>query len=187
VLPGLGGCLGRLESTTGESERSDPNTNNIPTDCDSSYERIAVERPPVTNQLDGLVLTTGANQVQVGGDISVSFINNSESDTVSGTRSKYDIQRRTNTEWESIFWTQDEDMIGYQDNLVSHSPGSGFSWEFTMAQNALSHEIQHGHGQRTCCESLEPGSYRFVFFGKTTYDAADPEVSLGAEFDVTET
>lgn len=172
---GVAGCLSLddQESTTADTEL-----------CDANYERVAVERGSVTDELDGLVLGSNATSVQPGAEVQFTLTNESPEANESGNRSKYDVQRRSDGDWRSIFWEPADDGVGYSDELVSHSPGEGFTWEFTMDPVLLSTDVRHGDGHRKVCDPLQPGSYRFVFFGKTAYDEEGPETVLGTRFDV---
>jgi len=72
-------------------------------------------------------------------------------------------------------WTDvrggDGDRFGYTDEAIAHPPGETVAWEFTMTESGLVADENQPGGLRVCPD-LQPGRYRFVFFGAADIAAA---------------
>lgn len=189
----LAGCLSR-GSSGGPSTPTDadPTTRNQSNPsmvgtathagrCAMHYEPHVgyVDYPTVTDQLDGVVLTASTASVRLGEEISFSLTNKFDERKGTGNRSKYDVHHRTEEGWQSVFWRPTDELVAYHDDSISHSPDEGFTWDFTITSEGLSHEIQNGPGHLKVCTPLRPGSYRFVFHGQTTHEEAESGTRLG--------
>ena len=124
------------------------------------------------------------SRVTKGEDIRFRLTNETEKEKETGNRSKYDIHQHTNTGWQSIFWKPTDELVIYESDAILHVPGEGFTWEFTVTADGFSHQIQNGEGHLKVCSPLQPGSYRFVFHGLSSYNDGNLEAILGTQFTV---
>lgn len=206
----LGGCLSRGGSpsetptpnetsapettitTTSHTNTGDPSTDSLdgtPTSsgqCASNYEHVVAYTgyPTVTDRLNGFALRSSKTAVQQTDELTLNLTNETTEEKYTGNRSTYDIQRRTDAGWQSIFWKPTDEVVYYHSDAVVHSPGDGFTWELLITPEGLSHQIQNGEGHLKVCSSLPAGSYRFVYHGLTSSDGGDSEAVLGTQFTV---
>jgi hypothetical protein len=108
-----------------------------------------------------------------------------EEELRTGNKKKYDIQYRGEEGWHSIFGT--DGIAPWTDEAVPHQPGEGFRWELTFTQDGLSEAVDHGPAYFVC-NPLEPGTYRFVYWGVTPererQEDFETDYALGVPFTV---
>ncbi|UPW01622.1 hypothetical protein M0R88_05845 [Halorussus gelatinilyticus] len=124
----------------------------------------------------GFELTAEPTTLSLGDCVTFRLTNRSGEKRTTGIRECYDIHRKTDGGWQSVLFTK---RRGYIDLGIWQEPGEGFVWKRRLSQAGLS-----GHSERhevRACEPLEPGTYRFVYWG-----GAGHFDSIAAEFEVTE-
>ncbi|WP_089816181.1 hypothetical protein [Halomicrobium zhouii] len=90
-------------------------------------------------------------------------------------KEKYDVQYQAETGWHSIFGTEMEQPL-YNDLAYRHEPGEGFTWELRFTKEGLA-------GYHVC-DSLDPGTYRFVYWGITAEKLENRGYAIGMPFAV---
>lgn len=150
----------------------------------SAGERFSIVDVVETGQLGGFTMAVDPAEVQREDTLTVRMENASEEEQLSGNRRKFTIHRRVNGEWQSVY-TEGE-KVGWNDIGIQHEPGEGFTWELPVSKAGFSDAPNH----LEACEAVEPGDYRFVYWGVGTEkeEATDweQEYGLGAEFTVVE-
>jgi len=79
-----------------------------------------------------------------------------------GTKKRYDIQYQAESGWHSIFGTEME-QPAYNDLAYRHGPREGFTWELPVSKDGLTGSFENEAATYHVCDSLEPGTYRFVY------------------------
>lgn len=135
------------------------------------------ERDSYPEQAEGFELEASTGTVTIGEEITFSLMNISSNERSIGEIYKYNIQRRKNEQWKPIFHTPEP---LWTDVAIRVAPGGGYEWPFTFDQEGL--ERQHGptNAPYHICSPLEPGTYRFIFWGLGNDD------SLATRFTVEE-
>lgn len=186
---GLGlaaGCLadGSSDDTTGRdptdtstdaagTASGSQSTSDTPTDG-------ATERPPceelphhpidvgdhaLGQTADGVELTTDAPHAGRGDPVTVRLRNRTDAEQYTGNRRKYAIQRWTGEAWRHVLRVPEN--FAWTDEAIEHGPGEGFTWDLELSADGLSADAYR------VCDALDPGPYRFVYFG--VIDGGDPE------------
>lgn len=81
-----------------------------------------------------------------------------------GNQGKYNLELRTESGWTEIRGTDGDATFGYTDEALVVRPGETLEWEFEMTEAGLVEDGPHADKLRVCPD-LEPGRYRFVFWG----------------------
>jgi len=154
-------------------------TNDIPVweppACDEGVHRLSSPIDEVRyGSLGGFTLTTSADTIVSGETISFRLENTADAEKTTGNKRKYDIQRRTDDAWRSVYWVPEK--YGYNDVGVVHPPGTGFTWEFPLTRDGLEQPTQF-NTPYSVCEPLVPGEYRLVYWGVTA------DVERGSDFE----
>lgn len=95
-----------------------------------------------------------------------------------GNRAKYNLQVYTEDGWQDVRVQDGEGYFEYTDEGVGHAPGDGFEWTFELTEDGVVADTYHDDAR--VCPDLQPGRYRFAYFG-VTGDGA-----LAVSFDLTE-
>ena len=167
------GCVGSFSAATSDETpaRTDTSTDPTPTPW-STVDGCAGYGPvqPVESVEDGTVggfsLTVDADRVAVG-------------EQTSGNKREYVVEQRGPDGWTSIFWAEEPADVGWYLGGVSHLPGQGYVWKLPVTESGL--DSAHDSHDFRVCRPIEPGQYRFVYFGVVS-DEAD---AVGAQFTVT--
>jgi hypothetical protein len=166
----VGGCqsLGSRETTresaTGEATTFDEGVADPAPTCGEDTEaRDPYWTAAGPGPRDGFRLTASADRVALGDDVTFALTNVSDETQTTGVSKKLDVQYATEDGWHSIFGIEPDDW-GIIDKVVAHDPGSGFEWTVTVSEPGLSDAFEYDPTFRVC-GSLEPGSYRFVYWG----------------------
>lgn len=180
ALPSAG-CLAGDPSDPAETTRTSntyttANTTTTTRPCQNGGELID-EYVVKYDRLSGFHLTASKETVARGEQITFQMENVTYEDKMSGVKSKYTIHRETEAGWRDIFYPDDDNHPAYYDLGVTHPPGDGFTWELTFNRPGLAHDIEEGTGSLDVCTPLEPGHYRFVYWGIT----GDPGTGDGSE------
>ena len=182
-------CLSSQPSRSGET--SAPPS---PSECQDSVS------PPLTDvhvprskkreidagPIGGFALSLSPDPVPVGGDLTVRIYNETDAQQVSGKKRKFLIERQTEAGWQSIYDRPENE--GWTDEAIPHASDEGFTWTFTMTPSGLS--APDGTPSYYVCERVDPGKYRFVYWGVTTIEERTSnwkiEQALGTQFKMTE-
>jgi hypothetical protein len=133
------------------------------------------DRPPwgvSSDSWGAFALRVDQRGVERGDAVTVSTTNVGALEGHTGNRHKYNLQVRTDTGWQDVRGTTDDDPVGYTDEAHVHPPGEGFEWTLTMTPDGLLEG--HVHENRlSVCPDLPAGRYRFVFWEPTVAVAFD--------------
>lgn len=193
VVGGLGvsfsGCLsGRSLPFAGTSTPTPPEY------CQESinYNLTRVNPRPAdtwkveAGPLGGFALGLSTDSVPVGGQMTARLRNITDEEQMSGTKQKYVIERQTTDGWQSIYRRPETEV--WTDEAIPHAPDEGFTWELTVTQDGLT--SQEAYPAYYVCDPLEPGTFRFVYWGITTTEERESnweiEHALGDKFNVTD-
>lgn len=183
LLMTLSGCSSRLSASSDTDTRTSSSTaTGTPTaPCERELKHITTEWTVETGTLEGFELAVSEESVPLGGTITVRLTNTTDEERNSGIESKYDVQRRTDAGWRSVFRYEGP---GWEDLAVGHDPGEGYRWELTLTEDGLSRPREDELGPAYyVCDPLDPGTYRFLYFGISS--PSTKQSALGIQFTVT--
>jgi hypothetical protein len=154
--------------------------------CPDGYDplrpRWVVEGP---GPLGGFELSLARDTLERGATLTARLTNVTAETRTTGTEKKYDIQSRDGDDWYSVFGTEPEAF--HTDEAVTHRPGDGFVWELPLTREGLTDAVDTGPTYAVC-GPLEPGEYRFVYWGITSRKEVEAEYeteyALGVRFSV---
>lgn len=178
------GCI-----TDESGEQSSPVATESPTPttpCGGGLDRVDSSADEIRyDSLGGFKLTASKTSVTLGDSITFRLKNTSKEQHTTGNRRKYDIQQRTDDEWQSIYWASGP--VTFTDEGIILPPDDKFTWEFTLSQEGLQHAKQSNY---SVCESPSPGDYRFVYWGvippQEEASNSEDEYAISTRFTVTE-
>lgn len=114
--------------------------------------------------------------VERGDTIEVRLVNVSTASLLTGNKHKYNLQLKTEAGWKEIRGTTVEPpRLPYTDIGIEHPPGEGFSWTLELTETGLLAGHPH-EADLTVCPALQPGRYRFAYWGV-------PDGTLAVQFD----
>ncbi|WP_096391528.1 hypothetical protein [Halopenitus persicus] len=100
-----------------------------------------------------------------GASVSIELVNVAGRTLSTGNRHKYALQVRTSEGWTDVRGARgDPARFEYTDEAVGHPPGEGFEWSIELTEDG----IVEGHplaDRLTVCPDLQPGRYRFAYWG----------------------
>ena len=99
-----------------------------------------------------------------GDEFRVEMTNVAARDIGVGNHGKYTLELYTEAGWTEVRGGDDSARFEYTDELVSTRPGETVEWSFTMTEDGLIEGGPHEDHLRVCPD-LEPGRYRFTFWG----------------------
>ena len=99
-----------------------------------------------------------------GDDLRIEMTNVSNREIYVGNHGKYNLEVYTDEGWMEIRGGEDGSRFEYTDEAIGHPPGDTVEWEFSMTEEGLVADGPHADALRVCPE-LQPGRYRFVFWG----------------------
>ena len=79
-----------------------------------------------------------------------------------GNRHKYAFEVQTADGWVDVRG-DDDGVFEYTDELIRLSPGEGLEWSIELTESGV--VADHPQSSARVCPSLQPGRYRFVFWG----------------------
>lgn len=136
------------------------------TDAECGDDAVEDVRRPkahsLPEQVSGLELTASKDSVAIGDEITFSLRNVSDETAEIGTIYKYNIWRLGNDRWMPVFQTP---YKAWYDIGLLLAPGAGYDWPFTFDREGLEREHEPPKVSYLVCAPLEPGTYRFVFWG----------------------
>lgn len=158
-----------------------------PPSCPDEYTPLdpwwVVEGP---GPFDGFELTLSDREVALGDALAVTLTNRTNQERSTGNKQKFDVQYRSADGWHTIFGIE-QDLAAYTDEGILHPPGRGFRWDLRFTRDGLSDVVDHAPTYHVCAP-LEPGTYRFVYWGITTErevrNEYQTDYAIGVPFDV---
>jgi len=171
---GLSGCL----AITGEQDQTE-SPQEDQDGCQSQYMHVRQTYQVRKVPTNGFNLWLSPTEVALGGNITVRLENISGEEKQTGSKHKFDIQRKEEEEWSSIYWMGERDY--WTDELITHSPSTGFHWNLTINRDSLS--TTDTRPKYMVCRPLELGRYRFVYWGVPQTNDGD-KLAIGKEFSV---
>jgi len=171
------------EPTTDAPEQTRTTTRECPPrgqpapSCGDKWKRVDAATSGEVSQgtAGGFEVTADPPTLSLGDCVTFRLTNTGDESQVTGTKQTYDIHRKTAEGWRSVLFTN---RRGYNSLGIRHEPGEGFVWKRRFSQAGLSRDSEY-RGIRAC-EPLEPGTYRFVYWGGAGHFDA-----IAAEFEVT--
>lgn len=118
-----------------------------------------------------------------GDEFTVRLRNASDGEAMTGNRRKFDVQRDTGDGWTTVYRVEKQTF--WSDVGVVHEPGEGFAWELSVTPDGLTPP----DSPYRVCDPVQPGSYRFVYWGVTPPEEEsdfETEYAVGARFEVVE-
>jgi hypothetical protein len=139
-----------------------PPENDVDCSDEDLYTVSGWDRDSYPEQAKGFALEASTDTVTIGGEITFTLTNVSSEQREIGEIYKYTIQQHEDDTWKPIFHTPEP---LWTDLAVFVAPDGGYEWPFTFDREGL--ERQHGptNASYHMCSPLEPGTYRFVFWG----------------------
>lgn len=171
----FGGCLSQAEQLANQKTKT--MTQQTPPECDNDLSLLTTDLDQKytikkgTNERFSLKIEPAS--VNLGQDISIHLKNISSESQRTGSRDHYAIQKNDNGEWNHIFSTKGDVLLDAQ--AVDHGPSDGFTWEFTVSPMGFS------IGPYYVCKELNPGKYRFVYFGLPNDAALESAFEISSE------
>ncbi|NHN42278.1 hypothetical protein G9C85_11665 [Halorubellus sp. JP-L1] len=161
----IAGCQSRsstsMEATPTNFSRTDVVAS---TDCPARFEPLdpywSAKGP---GPMHGFELGASTDEVAVGDDVTFALTNVTDDERASGVKKKFDVQRWDGERWRTVFGVEDG-TSGHLDKTVSHDPGEGFEWTLTFSAAGLT-KAYDSLPQYGVCSELDPGRYRFVYWG----------------------
>lgn len=80
-----------------------------------------------------------------------------------GNHAKYNIQVYTESGWQDVRVTDEDRYFDYTDEALGHAAGESIEWSLELTESGLVEGTYHDHAE--VCPELQPGRYRFVFWG----------------------
>lgn len=171
-----------------------------PPECDGSlqalpgpFDEVEYDRVGTAGgQMFELVADPGT--VALGEELSVMLrwiSGGDDASPVTGNAEKFTIEREAGDRWDPIYRIPEHggwNDIGIEKPELS-PPVTWFEWSFTLTGEGMEHSTEV-NTPYAVCDPLEPGTYRFVYWGVTTSEERvsdwETEYAIGVEFRVTE-
>lgn len=112
-----------------------------------------------------------------GDTVEVSLTNVADREVHVGGKSAYNLQVFTTEGWQDV--RGGEGPFEYADEVVVLYPGDGYEWSFPLTGSGVVEGSPH---DLRVCPALEPGRYRFAFWGLPDAEAG----AIAVEFDLLE-
>ncbi|ERH13429.1 MAG: hypothetical protein J07HB67_02468 [halophilic archaeon J07HB67] len=124
--------------------------------CDETVP-VSIPVTVVDSETFDLSVSPGSS----GGRVVVTLENTSQQVALTGNRGKFDLQTAVDDSWESVVERPDGEY--WTDEAITHAPGEGFEWRLGLGPGlTLDDETRPSY---VVCEPLDPGVYRFVYWG----------------------
>lgn len=165
----LAGCLTTSRSGPKPTPTPTPTSGELGAatapDCPEGIESIDPDwRVIGPGPLDGFELKLKRDTYHVGDELIAKLRNVTEEKRGAGAKSKFDLQYKGESGWHTILGFPKGDPVPYPAVLVLFPPGEGHSWHLTLSREGLAEGVQPAP-DRVACQSIKPGTYRFVFWG----------------------
>lgn len=105
-----------------------------------------------------------------------------------GTGEKFTVERETDDGWESIYRVPARESWTDMGSTTPESspPTAWFEWSLTLTQDGMAKPTL-GETPYAVCDSLEPGTYRFVYWSVSSPEGReDTDLGIGSKFAVRE-
>ena len=116
----------------------------------------------VATERNGSTDASGGLRLERGDAFRVELTNVSRRPVGVGNEGKYNLEIDTEAGWTDVRGAADG-RFEYTDELLSVRPGATVEWRFEMTESGL--VADHSSEDLRVCPALEPGRYRFVFWG----------------------
>lgn len=116
----------------------------------------------VATERDGSTDASGGLRLERGDAFRVELTNVSRRPVGIGNEGKYNLEVDTEAGWTDVRGAADG-RFAYTDELIPVRPGAVVEWSFELSEAGL--VANHSSGDLRVCPALEPGRYRFVFWG----------------------
>lgn len=170
------GCAAPSDQEAGTQTPIDTHTTTqtqMRPDCE---ETTLVSIPIVI--IDSETFNLSVSSVSDDNRVVVTLENTSRQTALTGNRGKFDLQTAVDDSWESVV-QRPEDQY-WTDEAIQHPPGEGFEWQLTLGPGVtLNDDTRPSY---VACEPLEPGEYRFVYWGLIGETDDDRERAVAAQF-----
>lgn len=110
-----------------------------------------------------LALRIGATEYEYGDTARIRLTNVADRTVNTGNSDKYNLQTYTESGWRDVRVGDEDRFFDYTDEAIGHYPGEGFEWSIELTESAVAAAAAHDHVE--VCPDLEPGRYRFVYWG----------------------
>lgn len=124
----------------------------------------------------GFELTVEPERVEHGSDFTVRLRNTTDEPRSTGNRHSISIETERDGDWQPVYQIPED--FGWSTELVEHQAGEGFEWNLRASRPGLERDDYY------VCHRIEPGTYRFVFFGLGS-EGGDSEPVLAVRFEIT--
>ncbi|WP_276259984.1 hypothetical protein [Haloglomus litoreum] len=135
----------------------------------------------------GFRLSLDQHSFAHGDTLTATLTNVTSTPRLTGNKSKFDIQYRSENGWHTILGNEYE-QPDFLDDGVRHEPEEGFTWKLPLTQQGLSNAGDE-YNRFQVCTSLAAGDYRFVYWGVSFQQRAksdDEEYAVGVRFTLSE-
>jgi len=144
-------------------------------DCDKT---TPVSVPIAVVDSETFDLSVAVSSVPDGNRVVVTLENTSRRAALTGNRGKFDVQTTVDDSWESVV-QRPEDRY-WTDEAIRHAPGEGFEWRLGLGPGVTLDDDTHP--SYVVCEPLDPGTYRFVYWGVIGETDAGRERAVATQF-----
>lgn len=110
-----------------------------------------------------LSLRVDALEYAYGETATVTLTNVADESVETGNRAKYNFQVYTEDGWQDVRVKDEDGNFAYTDEAVEHAPGEGFEWSVELTEAGIVEGTFHDDAR--VCPDLQPGRYRFAYFG----------------------
>lgn len=166
-LSTVSGCTGESnEVNTQPNQRADSNCE----DADrwsGSYDRDNI----TARSSGGFVVSASPDTIEIGEQITFRLENKTNEVKETGESSQFNIEKRRDDSCYGVF----TEGGPFDAALTMHEPGDGFDWMLTFTENEIDGT------RKPLCGSLEPGTYRFVYFGISVEDAGPGAMTFSVQ------
>ncbi|SEH42259.1 hypothetical protein SAMN05192561_101879 [Halopenitus malekzadehii] len=137
-------------------------------DADETHGDASGPDPAVALRARGPEGSDDSLRFERGETVAIDLVNVAGRTLSTGNRHKYALEVRTTDGWTDVRGARgDPARFEYTDEAIGHPPGEGFEWSFDLTEEGL----LEGHplaDRLTVCPDLQPGRYRFVYWGVPT-------------------
>lgn len=148
--------------------------------------RLSVGYDVVYADRSGCSLAAAEDSVPVGGTLAFRVVNESGEKRTVAPNGVFDVQKRTGGDWQSVYRYDPPLLIEKIGRVVE--AGGSITWNLRMTKAGLTHYLNMEDELLTCCSSLTPGRYRFVYWGlgSESNNGSDAESGIAVRFELTE-
>ena len=128
-------------------------------------------------------MSLDTRSIALGDTLTAHVLNVTDEPQETGVKKKYDIQYQGESGWHSIFGTK-MDQVFYNDLAYRHGLGEGLTWELPFTPDGLTGSSENTAAKYYVCDTLKPGTYRFVYWGITSEKLENRGYGIGRPFTV---